>query len=152
MNALAVFSPNDPVAVVWGGTSGIGLAIFLASDASELVTGQTYRWTAASCKGYLSLAGRAITMAVTKASPLYSSPPCLLKDQPQAQLGLPGVAQAALYGAIEIEQQTRGFGVLRIGPVSQVEGIHNGLQGESLGQFEVLVGAEIKREERIVLP
>lgn len=41
MNALAVFSPNDPVAVVWGGTSGIGLAIFLASDASELVTGQT---------------------------------------------------------------------------------------------------------------
>jgi hypothetical protein len=47
----------------------------------------------------------------------------LLENQPQAELGLPRIAQAALHRAIEIEQQAGGFGVLGIGVVGQVEDV-----------------------------
>ena len=36
--------------------------------------------------------------------------------------------------------------------VPEVEGVHNRLQREAVAQFEILVGAEIEREETVVLP
>ena len=68
------------------------------------------------------------------------------------KLRLAWVAQAALDGAIEVEQQAVGFGMLGICAIRQVERVDGGLQAKPLAELEVLVGAEIQREESVVLP
>src|SRR5215471_6625692 len=78
--------------------------------------------------------------------------PGFSEHQAKPKLRLARIAESALHRAIEIKQQARGFRMLRIRAVGQVENVHDGLQTEALTQLNILRSPKVQREKRIVLP
>ena len=79
-----------------------------------------------------------------------TTPLALSKNVPHADLHFARVAQAGLYGAVEVEEQARGGGVPVVVCVEQVEDLDNGLQS-SRSHRNRSRKAHVPREEPVIL-
>src|SRR4051794_22208266 len=79
-----------------------------------------------------------------------------LPNNPYPQLHLPWLADAALYGAVEVEDQVCYFGAVEILAVEEIEDVEGrldfvGAEGEVFGEAEVEGGVEVVLAAEVAL-
>src|SRR3954447_9964445 len=67
-----------------------------------------------------------------------------LPDEAHGDLRLAGVADAALHGAVEVEDEVRHLGVFRVSAVEEVEDIDGRLGGHAVAEAERFGEAQVE--------